>query len=496
VNHRGPTLFRWRWMAFAATVVVVFSVVVVASAMADARLVWSAPVLVDRAVPRGAGSLGIQALACPAVSLCVAFDDLGNLVTSTRPGSVGSWRTTRLPGARGLFSSNRPLEGGVSCPSVSFCVALTSSRSGGGRVIVSTAPASGPRAWHIERVGVAVNPNAISCPSESLCVGVEEDGNVLTSSDPAGGAGTWQVAHVDGARSLSGKASLDDVSCPSVSFCVAVDDAGHILTSTNPTGGPSAWQAVHFENLGGGGALSCPSVSFCVAADGGVILTSTNPAGGSSAWTKKGVVAGALTPTISCPSESLCVANNSGPDGRLVTSTSPTGGAATWRQSLVERPNMLNVMSCPSASFCAVADDDGNILVGTPAMHRIAVPTVIPSRKENPTLFAKRHGRILSVDSGLAVACPRGGPACRVTGSGVELNPVAQRFLFRFAGVKLTVPAGRRREVVFVLTRSGAGLLIKEKGLGFDFAALQIVARARPGLAVAAELPEQILPPL
>jgi hypothetical protein len=485
VNHRGPTLFRWRWMAFAATVVVVFSVVVVASAMADARLVWSAPVLVDRAVPRGAGSLGIQALACPAVSLCVAFDDLGNLVTSTRPGSVGSWRTTRLPGARGLSPA------GVSCPSVSFCVAIASSNSGVGRAIVSTAPAAGSRAWHIERVGVTVDPTAISCPSESLCVGVEGDGNVLTSSDPAGGAGTWQVAHVDSARSPIGKASLDAVSCPSVSFCVATDDAGNILTSTNPTGGASAWKLVRFENLAGGGAVSCPSVSLCVAADGGVILTSTNPTGGSSAWTKTGVVAGALTPTISCPSESLCVANNSAFDGRLVTSTLPTGGAATWRQALVDGLNMLNVISCPSASFCAVVDDDGNVLVGRPAKSRIAVPAVIPSRKENPTLFAKQHGRILSVDSGLAIACPRGGPACRVTGTGIELDT---RRRARFAQAKVTVPAGRRREIVFVLTRFGARLLMKDKNI--DFAELQIVARSRPGLAVAAELFEQVLPPL
>ena len=128
---------RWvsigRHVAFAATVVLVFSVVVASSASAAPPLVWSAPVLVDQAVPPAViSSLGIGAVSCPSVSLCVAFDDLGNVFTSTNPAVVGDWKRTRLRGALGFGWPT-----GVSCPSVSLCVAVDADIDVG-RVIVST----------------------------------------------------------------------------------------------------------------------------------------------------------------------------------------------------------------------------------------------------------------------------------------------------------------------------------------------------------------------
>jgi hypothetical protein len=71
----------------------------------------------------------------------------------------------------------------------------------------------------------------VSCPSSGLCVAVDQSGNVVTSSNPTGGAAAWTVTHVDGFNSLSG------VSCPSSGLCVAVDQSGNVVTSSNPTGG-------------------------------------------------------------------------------------------------------------------------------------------------------------------------------------------------------------------------------------------------------------------
>jgi hypothetical protein len=61
--------------------------------------------------------------------------------------------------------------------------------------------------------------------------------------------------------------AINAVSCPSVSFCVAVDDHGQVLTSTNPFAGARHWQADDGDTGRALTALSCPSASVCVAVD-------------------------------------------------------------------------------------------------------------------------------------------------------------------------------------------------------------------------------------
>ena len=46
---------------------------------------------------------------------------------------------------------------------------------------------------------------------------------------------------MDEDQDRDGAGTSDAVSCPSVSLCVAGDENGNILTSTDPTGGASAW---------------------------------------------------------------------------------------------------------------------------------------------------------------------------------------------------------------------------------------------------------------
>ena len=99
-----------RFRATVATVVLALSLAVASSGSA-APLSWSSPVLVDRGVPHAAISLGIGAVSCPSVSLCVAFDDLGNVLTSTTPAVVSSWRVMKLRGAPvGVFVCRRRSE--------------------------------------------------------------------------------------------------------------------------------------------------------------------------------------------------------------------------------------------------------------------------------------------------------------------------------------------------------------------------------------------------
>jgi hypothetical protein len=159
---------------------------------------------------------------------------------------------------------------GVDCESASLCVALDD----GGRVLSTTNPAGGAGEWHVAGVDEPNALYAVSCPSALLCVAGDAAGDLVTSSNPTG-IGTWNVAHVDGANALYG------VSCPSVALCVAVDDAGNVLESVEPLGGAGAWSKTKLE--GGGGfldAVSCPSETLCVATDATDNVRIGTPTGG------------------------------------------------------------------------------------------------------------------------------------------------------------------------------------------------------------------------
>ena len=85
-----------------------------------------------------------------------------------------------------------------------------------------------------EGQGRSGKPLDVSCPSVSLCVAVDSDGKYrhLDRSDRRRERGGGQ----DPGRPQYG---LQAVSCPSVSLCVA--GGSNILSSTNPTGGAHTW---------------------------------------------------------------------------------------------------------------------------------------------------------------------------------------------------------------------------------------------------------------
>lgn len=60
------------------------------------------------------------------------------------------------------------------------------------------------------------------------------DGALELSTHPA--SDQWTAETIDHYQ------QLDSISCPSVSLCVVVDSEGHVVTSTDPTGGPSTWK--------------------------------------------------------------------------------------------------------------------------------------------------------------------------------------------------------------------------------------------------------------
>lgn len=193
--------------------------------------------------------------------------------------------------------------------------------------------------------------HALSCPSTSLCVGVDDVGNVVASASPTEGAAAWSVAKGVGGTEPEplGMApnALDGVSCTTgVSpLCVVVGEKG-IFTSTDPTGGTNAWVLA----IGGAWhAVSCPSESLCIAGSGGQIAISTDPAGGAGAWHETPVKGAGLITGLSCPSEHACVGVDE--SGDVLTSEDPAGGEGAWSVTHIGGGGLSSV-SCASASLC------------------------------------------------------------------------------------------------------------------------------------------------
>lgn len=303
---------------------------------------------------------GIVGVSCPSVSMCVAADSAGNIFVSTDPtGGQRAWSQTKIAQHGGLQ--------GVSCASVTLCVAV----GYGPIMFTSSDPGGGASAWSSARVGSGGDTGAVSCPSVSLCVATvatQNPGGFVTSTDPTGGARAWTTALVDRGIPPAGAPWPDAVSCPSVSMCVAGDEAGNILTSTDPTGGAHAWHKATLESGLSLSSVSCPSVSLCVAGDVfGNILTSTDPTGGKRAWTiapadRRAFPAPALG-AVSCPSVSLCVAGDS--NGDVLTSTDPTGGANAWSSASVDVPGCPQPSTPCTSEQLLVRDDHGTQVVDT-----------------------------------------------------------------------------------------------------------------------------------
>lgn len=358
---------------------------------------WRVTQLSAEAAFQDGGSL--ETISCPSTALCVAGDRDGNVVTSTAPAAAAPvWNIANVE----RVGYGETLE--VSCASVSLCEAV----DGEGLVLSSTNPTGGSSAWSSLNLGYPLS--GISCPSVSLCVAVGSASNtyvepvIASTTNPTGGAGAWSRVR------LPSNVAPVNISCASTSLCVAEDyDDGYLLASTNPTGAASTWTRTRVPAAGPNGILnggvSCGSASSCVsivhgnayasvhpAAENrwglatvdsytvasplvgiscaagplcaaidraGDVLTSTDPRAG--AW-RRSHVDSKLT-AISCPSRSLCVAVDA--HGNVLTSTRPSVGARSWRSVRIDPGPGLSAVSCPSTGFCIAGDYEGDLLTST-----------------------------------------------------------------------------------------------------------------------------------
>jgi hypothetical protein len=203
-------------------------------------------------------------------------------------------------------------------------------------------------------------PSAVSCASESLCVAVDEQGHVYSTSEPTVADPKWSEDEIDGGQSLHA------VSCAPGGPCVAVDGRGEAYVSVGPA--DAEWRSSTVPD--GGKALtgvSCPTSSLCVAVDGeGDIATTATPASGG--WTLASAHPGDELTAVSCSSQSLCVAVDKA--GQELASGDPAGGASAWHPQRIDSTELLAV-SCSAAGPCVAVDTGGDALAsadpGAPA---------------------------------------------------------------------------------------------------------------------------------
>jgi len=298
---------------------------------------------------------------CPSPSLCVAVGSNDAVASSTDPtAGIGAWRIGNLqepgsyselpPGTTGTALLPGAQIRGVSCPSATFCVAVT--RLGG--IFTTTNPDGGVAAWHgfqLQESGPRTHLYGVSCPSPSLCVAVGLGGKVVTSTDPAGGPGAWSVAQ------LPEPLELQDVSCASPTLCVAVaiegDLGGQIVTSSNPTGGAAAWTTMRDPRFGSLMGVSCPASSLCVTGNDHAVLSATDPAAGAAAWKEAAGVTPLQLTAFDCATPSACAAVNNNFD--VIASTNPGGPPSDWTLTNVvpyTGPNGGFGISCPTVTLC------------------------------------------------------------------------------------------------------------------------------------------------
>jgi hypothetical protein len=256
------------------------------------------------------GTNALAGVSCGSAG-CVAVDDLGNAITANEPtASASAWTAAAIDPANGGLT-------GAACPvlditSVSFCVTVDQA----GNVLASAVPAHGASSWTSEHVDAAGGHfTGVSCVAfASLCVAFDDLGNIAVSTEPLEPG--WTLTHIDtnGLTSMSCEIVL-------VTTCVATDTAGNVITSSNPSGGAGAWtpSAVDSHGLAG---VSCAFgyevPPLCGAVDdAGDALTSTNPLGGASTWASTSIDGTTALTAISCPSIELCVAADS--QGNVLT---------------------------------------------------------------------------------------------------------------------------------------------------------------------------------
>ncbi len=290
------------------------------------RAAWT-PMQIGQLAPQ-VSPIDVSGVSCPTVSFCLATDSFQRVFWSTNPaGGPGAWSTSQDVQLNGASA--------IACASPRACLALS-----GPQIYATTSPTA-PNSWHVAAT-VPDSARDVACPSATLCVVTTNSGQVLTTQDPGDATPTWTPeASLPDASVQSQPESL---TCPTANFCAAIVASvseSAVVTTTDPAGGAGAWVA---HPLTGVASVACASTALCVAFSGDNVQTSTDPTDASPSWTAAALsLSQSYVAPATCPSTSLCVAFA---QQDAVVSADPTGGASAWTSFLV------GALPCDPATPC------------------------------------------------------------------------------------------------------------------------------------------------
>ena len=247
----------------------------------------------------GLGGLNAAGISCTAGFCAVISADAGSVMAGD-PGQdiLSTWKSssTGIGGGNSGCSNCLP---SISCASAQcYAVNQRGSASTGSNLASTQPKPSWQPASQVDSFNDLVG---VSCGV--LCVGVDLAGNVVSAT---GGGWTLASGSIDG-NGFNGYGGVaiggEAISCVG-SFC-AVADAGNVVTSTNPTGGANAWTVNQLPANGAASVISCPASTECVAAYARSIVVGTTgsaPATHTLTVTDAGTGRGSAAGSgISCP---------------------------------------------------------------------------------------------------------------------------------------------------------------------------------------------------
>jgi hypothetical protein len=317
----------------------------------------------------------LKAIACPTTTFCLAVGSHGEAVTSVSPaGGATEWSGRRIDGGTALVA--------VSCPSPRMCVVLDAH----GRVLSANDPGGRAGAWRTVQLDLLRRcarpsctrapafPTAVDCPTARLCVVIDTQGDVFTSTHPTVERRSWHRA-----RPTAGE--LNAVSCASARLCVATTPGRWVIISTRPTGGARAWRRLRvlpdgfYGTRNVFGSISCPAVNFCLgsAADGfNVGLYGTRAPTTARTWATVQSLSSPQPYTnlssgaVSCGADDSCAAytvDQNGADALYASNDLTTWRAASFSGS--DTLSGLSDISCAGATLCVAVTNRGDAVVGT-----------------------------------------------------------------------------------------------------------------------------------
>jgi len=260
-------------------------------------------------------------------------------IATSGTGGIGAWSSAAVDGSQ---------IDKIVCTSLTFCIADDDQ----GNVLTTNDPTGGASAWAFENIASDQLNASIACPSSTECVIGDANGTMWYTNDVTdGSSAVWSTNYSDPSGGLAG------ISCPSVNLCVASDLSGNIMWTTDPGG---SWSS---SDVDGGNSIwdvDCPSVTLCLAVDlDGNVLTSSNPESGN--WTISDVDGANELYSISCVSVHFCAAIDA--SGNVITTVNP-GLASAWRSDFIDPEATAGggaQISCPSVNLCVAGDDAGQV---------------------------------------------------------------------------------------------------------------------------------------